>query len=425
MMTGLFIAGLVLTLLAQAFISGTLAALASISPVRLQEEAGKGNRAAMRVQLLQRQPERLRAAAAIASTALLVLLAALAARLCLAVGVTAPEIVLAVQVLLLAPLFSVFGFVLPEAVARRNADRLAPPLGRAFWRVQEWLAPLLWLYGRLNALAARMAGRGRPEASREDLFAVAELAVEQGVVSSSTGRMLEALFEINSRPVASVMVPLADVRCLPEDATVAAVQKLAAASGFSRFPVYRDRFENIIGIVELRRLFQAGLPPAEGIRNHLAADLLIVPENRSAGSLLNELRLRKLPMAFVIDEFGSALGMVTVSDLVEVIIGDVRDERVGGEVFEIAPGRFECSGRLGVRDFGRRLGLDLRHEGVETVGGLMMKLAGRIPRQGDKMVLGKHQVTVLEMEGRRVTWIGVMPVPVKSGPKPADSGQGN
>lgn len=410
---------LLAALLLLAFFRAVEIAHASLRPAQLHRRAETGDAGAARLLEFLLHNEKLLGMAVIGSNLCWILAIACCCELEMLGGPVTGSLPgqLLLNMLLVAPFGVLLAVVLPEALARAQPDKTALRLETWLWRARWLFWPLVWLATRLSLFVANCLGcrlqtpqprlQGNLYLSRDDLVTVAELVVEQGIVSAATGRMVEALFEIHSRPVSSCMIPLIDLRSLPETATVGDAESLAARCGFSRLPVYRDRPDNIVGLVDLRQILYAALPPETPLATFVLREILFVPGDRSIGSLLNELRARTPPLAFIVDEYGGIEGMATLSDLVEEVVGDFQDERLGSSFFEIAPGRFECAGRLDIHQFGQRLGGRHEFKGVSTVGGLVMKRLGRIPKPGDSIEVEGHRVTVLDMENRRVTWVGV------------------
>jgi CBS domain containing-hemolysin-like protein len=219
--------------------------------------------------------------------------------------------------------------------------------------------------------------------------------------------MIQGVLELRDRPVSSVMVPLADMVSVPMEATVADLEQAAARRGFSRFPVYQGRVDNIVGIVSIVDVLRADLPSDPAgvpIGPYVHREVTYVPETKPVGELLRELRYSPSPMAIVVEEHGGVVGLATVDDLVEEIIGRIRDERHDGPDGLIARDNvaFECDGRMPVDELAELTGLTIRKEGFETVAGLVMKLTGRIAQTGEVVEFGPFRIDVLDARPRRV-----------------------
>jgi CBS domain containing-hemolysin-like protein len=258
----------------------------------------------------------------------------------------------------------------------------------------------------LALLGSRPTGHS-PFVTREELKALADIGAEHGVVDADEGRMIRSVLELHERPVAAVMVPLVDMASLDAAASVAALEALAGETGFARFPVHEGRVDNVVGIVSLADVLQAGAPDdpaAAPIAPFVRRGVTYVPETKSVGDLLRELRYSDMPMAIVVDEHGGVTGLATAEDLVAEIIGRIRDERHDdhGAVAADDGAVVECDGRMDIEELLDLTGLELDHRGFETVAGLVIQLTGRIPEAGETLDLGAWRVEVLEATPRRV-----------------------
>jgi CBS domain containing-hemolysin-like protein len=185
-------------------------------------------------------------------------------------------------------------------------------------------------------------------------------------------------------------------------------------------PVYRDSLDNIVGIVFVKDL--VGLPAgAEPPLTTLMRSAFFVPESKRAAGLLKEMQRRQAQMAIVVDEYGGTAGLVTVEDLLEEIVGEIRDEYdvESDTVSEEAPGVFVFSGKVSVDEMRVRLGVEIEREGFETVGGFLLSFLGRMPYVGEMFAVDGLSVEVLEVERRRIAKVRVQrqnPLPVEAQP---------
>jgi CBS domain containing-hemolysin-like protein len=320
------------------------------------------------------------------------------------------------NVLFMTPLVLVVGELLPKSIGRARSEQVSllavRPLLFAYWLLSPLVLVVSWLSGLCAGLFGRGDARRSVYVTREDLAAMAALAAEEGLVEGASGTMLQTVFELDKRPVSGVMVPLVSVRSLALAATVEDLEQLAMHSGHSRFPVHARRVDDVVGIVDLRRvLYEIADQDDPVLRRRLSIepfvdrDLLFVPETKSVGSLLHELRVQPQPMAAVVDEHGGVVGIVTVEDLIEEVVGEIQDERdrESHDVTRIDDSAFECDGKLAVRDLSEHLGVEIPPDGFETVGGWIMKTAGHIPTAGESFDANGYEVQVVAMDRRRVS----------------------
>ncbi|NLZ63370.1 MAG: HlyC/CorC family transporter [Lentisphaerae bacterium] len=320
--------------------------------------------------------------------------------------------------LLVTPVVLIYSEILPKAVVRNRADGFALAMARPMELMAKLLAPITILVTAVCRRISRHFGQESlshsvSNVTREDLKVMARMAAEQGMVAHEAGAMLQMVLELDQKPVETVMIPLVEIRSLALSARIADVQSLTAETGYSRFPVYDGRINEIIGVVSLRQIMAspkiAGMSAEVLMQSPIAAfvdrNISYVPESKGISELLCELRYQNLPMAIVVDEYGGMIGMVTIEDLAEQIVGNIQGEKEQESLLlqRIGNNAFECDGRLGIRDLERSLGFRIDNQGYETAAGLILKLAGRIPKAGDSFRFHGCTVDVLEVKHYRIS----------------------
>lgn len=239
---------------------------------------------------------------------------------------------------IVTPIVLVFGEMVPKALCRSHATPISCAIASLLRRSEQLLLPAVLLTRKLAAWAAGMVNvRGGAalvdhRVTRQDLQDVAELAQEQGVLSLSSGAMFRTVFELHTRPLSTIMIPLGHVQSLPRNATIRELEDLSVATGYTRFPVYERAETRTVGIVDLREVLAAqcqdhGVTDDTPIERFVHRDIPKVRDNRTTGDVIHELHYRKPPLAIVVDDAGQTVGMVTAEDLIEQVVGDLRDER--------------------------------------------------------------------------------------------------
>ncbi len=416
----LILAGVVFFVLTEGFFSGAETAITSADRVLIQDRAARGDARARLLAQLTKHWERFLGTTLVGTNLAVVCSTTLAdlliARWC-------PEAWQSlVNTALMTPFVLLFGELLPKSIGRGYANELAPALARPLHLAQILLYPLIWTAGRIAAGIANLFGPQTTHqsafVSRDDLRILAEIAREEGLIDSAAGDMLQTLFELDERAVSSVMVHLVDVDALPLDATIEDARRLCAETGHTRFPVYKERVDNIVGVVDVRTILCRWVRPAEKngdappepapgaqpIAPHIRTDIAFVPETKSVGALLQEMRYAAIPMVIVVDEHGGVVGIATAEDLLEEIVGDIIDERDAEEpeIVQIDEEIYECDGQLDVRKLQEVLDIEIETNGFETAAGLVLKHAGRIPRPGEAFDIAGYRVVVVAMDHRRI-----------------------
>lgn len=401
----------ILCLLIEGFFSGSETAIISADKAQLRALSHRGDRRATLVVRLLQHSE------ALLSTTLVGTNLAVVAGTSLAtvfIGHHVPhEWESTVTTAVMAPLVLIIGEIVPKSIARAAANSIALRVAAPLRLVQRVLHPVILLISRIAEAILALLGvkptGANPYVTREELMVLTDMGEEHGAIVSEERRMIQSVLELRDRPVAAAMVPLVNIASLPIDATVAQLDEAAARTGFSRFPVYERRVDNIVGVVTVADVLRSDLPgdpAATPIAPLVRRDITYVPETKPVGELLRELRYSPVPMAVVVEEHGGVVGIATSADLIEEIIGEIRDERLAGRGARslIAPGSdvFECEGTMDVDELAELTGLAIRKEGFETVAGLVLHLTGHIPKKGERIPFGPFSIEVLDATPRHV-----------------------
>ena len=320
----------------------------------------------------------------------------------------------------LTPLMLVFGEVIPKAVARERATGLILVLFPVVETLGKVLAPLTWganwLVGRALALVGRQPTGARQFVSREELKLLLQMEPEEADVTVTEAEMIDKIFDLGETAVREVMVPLVDVAALPETASPGDAVRLIQERGFSRIPVFTDRVLNIVGVVTTMDLLNRGVD-APDLRA-LMRPATYVPETKRIDELLREMQKNRVQLAVVVDEYGGAVGIVTVEDIVEQIVGEIRDEhdRTPDTVERLPDGSYRVAGRASLDEVNEALDWDLPKGDFETVAGLVLATLHRIPLVGEVFRVGRFSFTVLEADKRRVLTVRVTPASTSKKP---------
>jgi CBS domain containing-hemolysin-like protein len=232
---------------------------------------------------------------------------------------------------------------------------------------------------------------------------LAELGEESGNIMSDQRRMIHSVLNLYRRNVGHLMRPLIDIVAIEEETECDRFLQIASEAGHSRIPVYNGRIYNIVGIVNLLDVVYAGR--SEGtIQPFIRRDVLFVPESKPTRELLTEIQRSHHTMAFVVDEYGGVVGLVTVEDLVEEIVGDVSDERDPADhVRVIGPRTLECDGRAEVDELAERFELPIPAGEYETISGYVLHRLRVIPKPGDRLDLDEHfAITISQADSRGI-----------------------
>ncbi len=307
----------------------------------------------------------------------------------------------------------VVGELVPKRLALQRADRTARLVSPTLNRLATAARPVIWLLSRCTDLLVRMLG-GDPNTGREAITEeeLRGLVAAHESLSTDERRLIDDVFAAGERSVSEVMVPRTEVTFLDAGLTVSRAAKVATESPHSRYPVIGQGQDDVRGFVHIRDLLVDG---ARGERDRTVGDLVReikqLPGSKNVLAALSEMRREGHHLAMVVDEYGGTDGIVTLEDLIEEVIGDIRDEydeaRAGPS--RLGGGAIEVDGRLNLDDFAEFTGLVLPDGPYETAGGFMMSALGRLPSVGDEVQRDGYTITITAVDGRRAERVRVTP----------------
>lgn len=290
--------------------------------------------------------------------------------------------------LLLSPIVLIFGEVLPKSVYQHHADYLATKVGPILWWLSYAFFPAVWFLSRLTALlmgGVKKVSGLEPKLSREELALI--LASKETVssdMSAEERKMIKRVFDLADAEVKNIMIPLVEVEMLPVSADIDAAENIFDLKGYSRLPIFEHRSTNIIGIIDSGDCIFADKTKRI---SDIMKGVIYVPENMPLYELYESLQEEKEELAVVVDEFGGAVGLVTLEDLLEEFIGDIRDEYelAKQHCHKIQEGRYLVSGRMEVEEANSVIGLNIPDGDYETVAGFILEKFGYIPVIGERV----------------------------------------
>lgn len=308
-------------------------------------------------------------------------------------------------------LLVVFGELVPKAVALRYAEQAALVLAAPLVYLQKVFQPFVWILNGsanflLNFLGIRAGNQQESALSVEELRMMIAASTEQGVFQEEQGEMVEAIFDLGQQLVRQVMIPRTEMVAVEAETTLPQIIQLTSESGYTKFPVYDDSLDQIIGIVHLKDLLPAMLSPERQdlTARMLAREALFVPETLTVRDLLKRFRTARQHIAIVMDEFGGTGGLVTLEDLMEEIVGEVSDpfDRTAPAFIVQPDGSILIDGMTLIEDVNERLGLDLSDPHYDTIAGFVLGKLGRIPQVNDTVESNGVRIRVDAMDGLRV-----------------------
>jgi CBS domain containing-hemolysin-like protein len=328
----------------------------------------------------------------------------------------ATALAIALSYLILTFFHVVFGELVPKAVALSHSEGTAlwasAPV-RAFITVAE---PLIWILQRSTNVVVRAFGVDPPGAER-DVLSEAELRMlvsrsqREGEIEVGEQQMIDKVFVFGDKDAADVMVAKPDVTAISVDMPAEKALEKVLDHPYTRYPVYRDTLDDVVGVLHVRDLFSSLYD--RGLENVHLQDLLrppyVVPETKDLASLLQEFRKTNNHFAIVVDEYGALAGICTLEDLIEEIVGEIEDEFDVPEtsIEQVDDDTWRLDGRFPIDEFNERFDTDLPDEDFHTVAGFVFGQLGRAPEPGDDVSYDGLRFDVLEVEGNRIERIAV------------------
>lgn len=291
--------------------------------------------------------------------------------------------------------------IIPRLISARNRDRILASFLPSF-RVPYVLAkPLLWI-SKVKTFAKEEEDR---EASEEEIQALIDEAKEEGIIEKEEGVLLKSVVEFGDTIAKEIMTPRVDMICIRKEANIGKLRELVIKEKHSRIPVYKDRVDNIEGIILAKDLLEySDEANKEESIDRLIRPVHFVPWSMKVSELLKELQERREKLVIVVDEHGGVFGLVTVEDLVEEIVGEIQDEYDSEEVqfIEQGPLDYIVLGDAEVEDLEDLFDLDLAEDDYVTVSGLITHSLGRLPDKGEKIELKGLSLEIIDMDQKRI-----------------------
>ncbi|TDD12576.1 HlyC/CorC family transporter [Nonomuraea deserti] len=429
------IALVLLFILIGGFFAAAEMAMVSLRDSQVRQISQRGRRGE-RVAKLARDPNRFLSAVQIGVTVATMLSAAFGADRLAAQfvpvleawrvpGAVAPVMSLVLVTLAISYVSLVLGELAPKRLALQRAEGLSLYVAPFLDRLAALSRPIIWALSKSTDGVVRLLG-GNPKADREEVTTeeLREMVVGHTDLTADERKLIAEVFAAGKRQLREVMLPRTEVEFMEADTPLDDAARLAATLPHSRFPVYRESYDEVVGFVHVRDLLD---PELAGRSDPISAVVPIrtakfVPASKRLLTTLNEMRAEGQHLAIVVDEYGGTAGIVTLEDLVEELIGDIRDEYdLEADVVVLPAGEIEIDGLTNLNDFATETGIRLPDGPYETLAGFVMAMLGHVPVVGEKVEVLGFEMSVTELDGRRIARVRVKRRPVVESPPDQDS----
>jgi len=304
----------------------------------------------------------------------------------------------------------ILGELAPKRIGLQRAPRLALLAAPLLDRIATLARPVVWLLTATTNLVVAVLG-GDPRVGRQAMTEqeLRELVTETQTLSQDERHIVGEVFDAGKRQIREVLVPRTEVVFLDAETPVAEAAAIAAGVPHSRLPVYQDTYDNVIGFVHVRDLLGPGVAKDSVPVARIARPVKFLPISKTVLSSLSEMRRERAHLAIVVDDYGGTAGIVTLEDLVEELIGDIRDEYdlEQDQATGLPSGEVEVDGLLNLDEFTEQTGIELPEGPYETVAGYVLAALGHLPSVGNSVQVAGRTITVTELDGRRIARLRV------------------
>ena len=404
----LYLVLFVICLLLAAFFSSSETAFISLQRIRLEHLVKNNVKGARRVARMIEQPEKFLSTVLLGNNFANVAAAALGT--VLAVSIWGQERGVLIATIGVTILLLIFSETTPKTIATQHAERLSlilvRPIELISWLLTPFVLALSWIASGFTKL---VGGTSIPRslASPEEIRTMISIGHKEGTVEEAEAEMLHKVFEFGDRPVREVMVPRPEVVSIEQGSKLTDFLALYAESPLSRFPVYQENMDNVVGILSVKDVLMAqakGTINDESTIDNLVRPAYFAPETKRINELFIEMRDKNYRMCVVVDEFGGTAGVVSLTRLVEEIVGPVGDElaEVEKEYEVINEYTFQIDGSMRIEEVNEEMGLELPEGDYETVAGFVLHLLGHIPKTNEQLRYKGLKLVITEMRGLKI-----------------------
>lgn len=392
---------IIFCIIMSAYFSATETAFSSLNRIRIKNMAEKGNKKAKLVLTLSENYDSLLSTILIGNNIVNILSASLAT--VLFVNLLGDEAGPSVSTMVTTIVVLIFGEVSPKSVAKENPERFAmfsAPFLRCLIFV---LTPFNFLFGLWKKFLSKIVKSGdNPSITEEELITMVEEAEHEGGIDEEESTLIRSAIEFSEQEAMDVLTPRIDITGVSTKATKEEIAEIFAETGYSRLPLYEDTIDHIVGIIYQKDFHNHVYHTNQSI-NACVRPALFTTKTKKIDELLKELQREKLHIAVVLDEYGGTVGIVTLEDILEEIVGEIWDEHdeVMLEIVKISEKEYTILGTTNVDSVFEELNMNDELE-VQTVSGWAMDVLGRVPQVGDSFEYKNLKITVTEMNGKRV-----------------------
>ena len=396
---------LVLLIILSGAFSGAEIALTALSDAKVRAISKSKKFGSRAISKLKKKPQKLLIAILIGNNLVNILATVIATAWAIeAFGNNAMGIVTGVLTFVIL----VFGEITPKTFAQKYSEKFARMFAYPLLWLTKILFPIIWIFEKFTQFLINKLHIGKPlnSVSEDELLAMVDIGTKEGVIEEQEQELIENVLEFNDTTVDQVMTVKKDIEILKSNTTISDAVKFFLEHSHSRIPVYKDSINNIVGIVTVHDILRFLHDPKEGqtLSDFKFKSPIVAPKTKSISKLFHEFQKRRQHLAIIVDEHGETVGLVTMEDILEEIVGDIVDEQDREEkmIHQIGKNEWEVEGNAEIEDINESLGVELDFPDHETVSLLILEELHRFPKLGEKIIFEDLIFQVKEMSKKKI-----------------------
>jgi putative hemolysin len=397
---------LVILIFLSAFFSGVEIAFFSLSRLRVKHLVRKNVKGAKTVEKLKNKPQRLLITILLGNNVVNIGASALATSMVYEISKSyAVSITTGIMTLIIL----VFGEIAPKTLAAKYNEQIALIVGKPLQLLQTVLSPIIFLFETLtNALTNISGQKPKPLVTEDEIHTFVSVAERTGQIKEAEKRMIHRIFKLDDLETKGVMTPRNKMVAVSVDSKIQEIADVFHSKGYARLPAYKENLDHIRGFVHVIDVQEAMLGKENTLVGSIMRPIPFVPESKKLDSLLRFFQRKKQHIAVVVDDFGTNVGLVTLEDVLEEIVGEIIDEteKIGPMIQKLSERRYLVQGRADVDEINEECGLNLPEEKAPyTISSYILDKLGRIPREGEIIKLPKLEIKIKSMEGNSISTV--------------------
>ena len=392
-------------LLLSSYFSSSETALTTVNKIRMRTLAENGNKSAQWVLKLSEDQGKMLSAILIGNN---VVNLSASSMVTVLVTETLGSKITGIATGILTLLILIFGEIAPKTIATIDAEAMALRFGKTIYVLMTVLTPVIFIVNLLASIVLKLL-KVDPNAVKDDLTedelrTIVEVGHEKGVIESEEKEMINNVFDLGDSVARDIMVPRIDMTFINLDASYEELLAVFREERYTRLPVYKDTTDNVVGIINIKDMLLLEDHQNFSIEHHLRQPLFTF-ESKKLSELMQDMRKTSNNIVIVLDEYGATAGLITLEDILEEIVGDIRDEYDEDEedaLTALGDGEYLADGSMKLDDINDKLGLELESEDFDSLGGLMIDLLEHLPEQGEEVCSGGVRLVAERVERNRI-----------------------